>query len=33
MLKLEKNVQIAEIKVSANGEMFRAITEDKDLYA
>ena len=33
MLKIEKNVQIAEIKVSANGEMFRAITEDKDLYA
>ena len=33
MLKVEKNVQIAEIKVSANGEMFRAITEDKDLYA
>ena len=33
MLKVEKNVQIAEIKVSANGEMFRAVTEDKDLYA
>ena len=33
MLKVEKNIQIAEIKVSANGEMFRAITEDKDLYA
>ena len=33
MLKVEKNVQIAEIKVSANGEMVRAVTEDKDLYA
>ena len=32
-LKVEKNIQIAEIKVSANGEMFRAVTEDKDLYA
>ena len=31
MLKVEKNVQIAEIKVSANGEMFRAVTEDKDI--
>ena len=33
MIKVEKNVQIAEIKVSANGEVFRAVTEDKDLYA
>ena len=33
MLKVEKNIQISEIKVSANGEMFRAVTEDKDLYA
>ena len=33
VIKVEKNVQIAEIKVSANGEMFRAVTEDKDLYA
>lgn len=33
VLRLEKNVQIAEIKVSANGEIFRAVTEDKDLYA
>ena len=33
MLKVEKNIQIAEIKVSANGEVFRAVTEDKDLYA
>lgn len=32
-IKVEKNLQIAEIKVSANGEMFRAVTEDKDLYA
>ena len=32
-IKVEKAVQIAEIKVSANGEMFRAVTEDKDLYA
>ena len=32
-LKVEKNIQIAEIKVSASGEMFRAVTEDKDLYA
>ena len=33
VIRVEKNVQIAEIKVSANGEMFRAVTEDKDLYA
>ena len=32
-IRVEKNVQIAEIKVSVNGEMFRAVTEDKDLYA
>ena len=32
-IKVEKAVQIAEMKVSANGEMFRAVTEDKDLYA
>ena len=32
-IKVEKAVQIAEIKVSANGEVFRAVTEDKDLYA
>ena len=31
--KVEKNTQIAEIKVLANGETFRAVTEDKDLYA
>ena len=33
VIRLERNVQIAEIKVSANGEIFRAVTEDKDLYA
>lgn len=32
-LKTEKNVQTAEICVLANGERFRAVTEDKDLYA
>lgn len=32
-IRVEKNVQIAEMKVSANGEVFRAVTEDKDLYA
>ena len=31
--RVEKNAQIAEMKVSANGEVFRAVTEDKDLYA
>ena len=33
IVKVEKNIQIAEIKVMANGETFRAVTEDKDLYA
>ena len=33
VFKVEKTAQIAEIKVSANGEIFRAVTEDKDLYA
>ncbi len=33
VIRVEKTAQIAEIKVSANGEMFRAVTEDKDLYA
>ena len=33
VIRVEKNVQIAEMKVSANGEIFRAVTEDKDLYA
>ncbi len=32
-LRTEKNEQIAEICVIANGEKFRAVTEDKDLYA
>lgn len=32
-LKTEKNAQIAEISVLANGEKYRALTEDKDLYA
>ena len=33
VIRVEKSVQIAEMKVSANGEVFRAVTEDKDLYA
>ena len=33
VIKVEKATQIAEMKVSANGEIFRAVTEDKDLYA
>lgn len=32
-LRTEKNTQIAEIYVVANGEKYRAVTEDKDLYA
>ena len=32
-LKTEKNEQIAEIYVVANGEKYRAVTEDKDMYA
>ena len=32
-LRTEKNEQIAEISVIANGENYRAVTEDKDLYA
>ena len=32
-LRTEKNEQIAEISVVANGEVYRAVTEDKDLYA
>ena len=32
-LKTEKNEQIAEICVIANGEKYRAVTEDKDMYA
>ena len=33
VIRVEKTAQIAEIRVSANGEIFRAVTEDKDLYA
>ena len=32
-LKTERNEQTAEICVIANGEKYRAVTEDKDLYA
>ncbi len=32
-LKTEKNEQIAEIYVTAGGEKYRAVTEDKDMYA
>jgi putative sigma-54 modulation protein len=32
-LRTEKNEQIAEISIIANGESYRAVTEDKDLYA
>ncbi len=32
-LKTEKNEQIAEIYITANGEKYRAVTEDKDMYA
>ena len=32
-LKTEKNEQTAEICIIANGEKYRAVTEDKDLYA
>lgn len=32
-LKTEKNIQKAEICVIANGERYRAVTEDKDMYA
>ena len=33
VIKVEKALQIAEIRVLASGEVFRAVTEDKDLYA
>lgn len=33
IVRVEKNFQIAEIRVMANGETYRAVTEDKDLYA
>lgn len=32
-LRTEKNEQIAEIYVTAGGERYRAVTEDKDMYA
>ena len=32
-LRTEKTEQIAEIYVTANGERYRAVTEDKDMYA
>lgn len=32
-LRTEKNEQIAEIYVTANGEKYRAVTENKDMYA
>ena len=32
-LKAEKNIQTAEICVLVNGEKFRSVTEDKDMYA
>lgn len=32
-LKTERTEQIAEIYVYANGETYRAVTEDKDMYA
>ena len=32
-LKTEKNEQTAEICIMANGERYRAVTEDKDMYA
>ena len=32
-LRTEKNEQIAEMNIYANGESYRAVTEDKDLYA
>ena len=32
-LRTEKTEQIAEISIVANGESYRAVTEDKDLYA
>ena len=32
-LRTEKNAQIAEIMVNANGSVYRAVTEDRDLYA
>lgn len=32
-IKVEKNYQVAEMYVSSNGMSYKAVTEDKDLYA
>ena len=32
-IKTERNLQIAEIQVNVNSDMYRAVTETKDLYA
>ena len=32
-IRTERNAQIAEMRVSANGDIYRAVTENKDLYA
>lgn len=32
-LRTEKNAQIAEIYITSNGEKYRAVTENKDMYA
>ena len=32
-IRTEKNAQIAEMRVLANGDMYRAVAEEKDLYA
>ena len=32
-IRTEKTSQIAEMTVTANGDVYRAVTEDKDLYA
>ena len=32
-IRTERNAQIAEMRVSANGEIYRAVAEEKDLYA
>ena len=32
-IRTEKAAQIAEMTVTANGDVYRAVTEDKDLYA
>ena len=32
-IRTERNAQIAEMRVSANGDIYRAVAEEKDLYA